>query len=271
MGRIIGIAFVVLFAVVLLLPTGVMVLGSFQAGGIGTMRIPPSIAPGSLTFDNYRIIWTEGMLIPGWAAMTLLVTVLSVSSATVTAVAAGYALAHKFLGHRVVVGMTMFGAIVPMMIFVIPRFLTLRLIGLGTGVVAAVLPLAVSPLGILYSRAHLLRIGGDYFDDARIAGAGEWRILWSIVLPMSGSVIALVLTFTGLGALQDYLWQSLVMPDERKQTLIVGLMSTIMSPAMWKPHGYGLKMAIATAMLLPMLGVFAVGYRWFTGGEGVKL
>ena len=271
MARIIGTVFVLLFAVALLLPTGVMVLGSFQAGGIGTMRIPPSFASGSMSLGNYRQIMAEGAFIPGWAAMTLWIAALSVVCASATSVAAGYALAQKFPGHRAVVGLTMFGAIMPMMILVIPRFLTLRMIGLGTGVLAAALPLCASPLGILYSRAHMLGIGSDYFDDARIAGAGEWRIFWSIAMPMSGSVIALVLIFTGLGSLQDYLWQSMVMPDERRQTLIVGLMSTIMSPAMWKPHGYGLKMALSTVMLLPMVGIFAIGYRWFTGGEGVKL
>lgn len=254
-----------------MMPVVWLVKGSFE-GAMGLITMPPTLIPRSMTTDNYRLLIEGCRLFGRWAANTALLSLAAGTGAVVVTILAGYAFAQRFPGHMVVFWMMIGSAVIPGMVLIIPRFLTLRVLHLPLGFLAAWLPLLYSPMAVLMCRAWVLQIGKEYIEQARLEGMGEWRIAATIIGPMSKPVIGMVLIFQGVGALQDYMWQALVLRWPEQQTLVVGLMeylSQSMSPG--QPDPAGMRMAMGVMLLIPTIIVFTVGHRWFVGeGKGLE-
>jgi len=204
---------------------------------------------------------------------TVIVTVATMVLAMFVTLSAGYSFTLKFPGHKIAFWIVLLSAVVPGTALIIPRYLALRAVHLSTGILAAIIPLTLWPWGILLTRALMFQIGPAFIEEARLSGAGEWHILASVVTPMSTTVIALVIISQGIGALGDYLWQSIVLQFPHQQTMLVGLMTLLFDPAQrGLPMNLGLQMAIGTVLFVPLLVVFLIGHRWFLGdGKGLQL
>lgn len=262
-------ALLIVVFVVLLFPIWVMVANSFSPAQ-GFLRNPPRVLPYEFTLANYGRALSLPLL-PRWIANTGMVVGTQVAAGVLINGAAGYAFA--FARPR------WFGRL--FWVFMVPIFVTrylliiaqVRIVGLLglDGIPAVVVMSLFWPTGIFLFRNYFRALPHEIMECARIDGAGEWRVLLQIVLPMAKPIVGAAIVFLGMGALGDYVWQMLNLQAAESRTYLVGLMATAIDVYAVKNIGYDL--TIGTLLFLPYLALFAVSSRYFikgiTGG-GIK-
>ncbi len=112
-------------------------------------------------------------------------------------------------------------------------------------------------------RQFLLSIPDDLIEAARVDGAGEWRIFWRIVLPLCRPALATLGILTFLASWNNFLWPLVVATTDDKYTLPVAL--ALYSIGQNRIY-YGLLLAGAVVVVLPVLIVFLVLQRHFLRG-----
>jgi putative aldouronate transport system permease protein len=274
-----GLTIAVLLAVILV-PIYTVVITSFstqasinRAGGL-------VLVPHGLTLAAYREIISGGVV--GRAIMvSVLVTALGTVISMVVSVLAAYGLSRTgSFGHRTVL---MF--LVITMFFgggMIPTFLVVSALGGYEQYWALVLPGAVSVFNILVLRSFFSSTAPELLDSARLDGAGEWRILWSIVLPTSGAVLAVISLFYAVGYWNSFFNVMLYMPAASQkwplQMVLYTYVTQGFSMAGAGQSGTGaylgrqhvaplsLQMAVVTLTLVPILLAYPFVQKHFTKG-----
>jgi ABC-type glycerol-3-phosphate transport system permease component len=138
------------------------------------------------------------------------------------------------------------------------------------------LPLVVpaffgSPFYIFMLRQFFLTIPAELSDAARIDGAGEFGILFRIILPLSKPALTVVALFAFIGAWNDYLGPLIYVHDNSMYVLALGVenMRRSMMFNSTVANAYPYLMAISTLVVLPILILFFFGQRMFI--EGISL
>jgi multiple sugar transport system permease protein len=132
-----------------------------------------------------------------------------------------------------------------------------------------IIPVSVSVFGIFLMRQFMMSIPNDLIESARIDGASEFRIYWSVVLPLCRPVLATLGIFTFMGTWNDFLWPLIVMLREESYTLPVALANLNGQ----HPTSFGLLMAAAVVVVLPVILVFLLAQRYVIQGiatSGIK-
>jgi multiple sugar transport system permease protein len=119
------------------------------------------------------------------------------------------------------------------------------------------------PLGVFIMRQFALSIPDELLEAARIDGAGELGIFFRIFLPLLGPAIATVSIFTFLASWNFFLWPLVVAQTEDVFTLPVGL---AIASQQANTTAYGLLLAGAIVVLLPVLVLFLFLQRYFIQG-----
>ena len=161
----------------------------------------------------------------------------------------------------------------------IPTYLLVSSLGLIDSYWALILPGAVSAFNVLILRNFFMGIDTAILDAARIDGAGDWRILGRIVLPMSKAVIAVVALFYGVGYWNAFFNAILYINDNAKWPLQLVLRSYVLQGVTLPGSGVGqvdvatgavtglpIKMAVMVLAIVPILIVYPFVQRHFTKG-----
>jgi multiple sugar transport system permease protein len=132
-----------------------------------------------------------------------------------------------------------------------------------------IMPGIVSAFGIFLLRQYMLSIPDQLLEAARIDGASEFRIFWSVVLPLCTPALAANAIFTFQGAWEDFLWPLIILSSPEKITAPVGLaLFVVQNRTSWT-----LLFAGSVIATLPMIIVFLIFQRQFVQGislTGVK-
>lgn len=225
--------------------------------------VPPTWWPDTLTLGNYRDLFAR-LDFPRYFFNSALVAALVTVGNLLFCSALGYALAKlRFPGQRalflVVLGMLM----VPGMATFVPQFVLISNMGLANSYAGLVLPFLAGPFGVFLMRQFLQAIPDDLLEAARVDGAGEWRIFFRIVLPLCKPALATLAILTFLASWNNFLWPLVVATTEDKYTLPVAL--ALYSVGQNQIY-YGLLLAGAVVVVLPVLIVFLVLQRHFLRG-----
>lgn len=147
---------------------------------------------GSITLDGYRQCFKNGSLLRGY--LNTIWYVISGTAVGVTlTVFAGYGLSRKLMWSKPIAMYITFT-----MMFsggIIPTYMVVRNLHMLDTRWAIVLPTAVSVFNIMITRTSFAAIPEGMLEAARIDGAGQFRILWNIVLPVSKSILAVITLF----------------------------------------------------------------------------
>jgi putative chitobiose transport system permease protein len=127
---------------------------------------------------------------------------------------------------------------------------------------AVIFPNLVSAFNIFLLRQAFRSIPNDLLDAARVDGAGEWRIWWSILLPLIRPSLAAVAIFTFVTSWNDFLWPSLMLHTPDGLTLPVGL-AALQSNFI---SDFRAIAAGVTITVVPILLFFVVVQRYFVRG-----
>jgi multiple sugar transport system permease protein len=239
-----------------------MVLGSFK--GEGELRqVPPTWWPEDGSLDNYGQLFARlnfGQYFFNSTVVAILVTAGNLLFCSML----GYALALlQFRGKRVIFVVVMAMLMIPGVVTFVPLFVLVANAQLIDTLPGLILPFLVSPFGVFLMRQFMLGLPADLLDAGRVDGAGELRIFWRVILPLCGPALATLGILTFLASWNNFLWPLVVAQTEQTYTLPVAL--ALYSTGQNSTQ-YGLLLAGATVVVLPILLVFLIFQRRFIEG-----
>jgi multiple sugar transport system permease protein len=190
-------------------------------------------------------------------------------------VLAGYALAQlHFRGRGVLFAAMLLLQVIPFQLLMVPLYvLIVRDYGLGDSYLGMIAPFAINSTAVFVFRQYFLQLPPDLFSAARIDGAGEFRILVSIALPLVRPALLTAALMTFIGPWNEFLWPFLVTKDHDKQPLAVALANYISTVAASAGNPYGAILAGACVLAAPAVALFIAFQRHFVStnlGSGVK-
>lgn len=254
-------ALLALGAVIALLPMVWMVSASLMQPGAAN-NYPPRLFPSDITFEHYRALFTRlnlgrYLLNSAFVATTVTVTSLLINSM------AGYAFAKlRFRGRDRTFRLLTLGLVIPVQVSMLPLFLLMRELGFINTYWGVIVPGLASIFGIFLIRQYALSIPDDLIDAARIDGAGEFRIYWSVILPVIRPILATLAIWTFLSTWNDFMWPLIVLSDDRMFTLPVALANLSGE----RVQDTELMMAGSVLTTLPVMLVFIFLQRYYVEG-----
>lgn len=254
-GLLIGIA------TVSLAPLLWMLSVSFMSAGEAS-TFPPPLLPARATLANYRELFERAGMGRYFLNSVLLASAVTLISLLFN-VMAGYAFAKlPFAGREPIFKAMLAALVIPGQVAMMPLFLMLKNMGLVNTYGGILIPGLASIFGIFMVRQYARTIPDDLIDAARIDGAGEARIFFSIVLPLLKPVLVTLAIFTFLGSWNDFMWPLIVLTDNELYTLPVAL------SALSREHVQDneLMMAGSVVTVLPVLALFLLMQRYYIQG-----
>ena len=250
-------------AVVALMPFAWVLFGAFKTQG-EIMAAPGDWLPRDFgNFANFVELFARRRF-GTYMANSLIVSGLTVATNVLFSALAGYALAKiDFKGSRFVFACILAAMMIPYIALFVPSFLIIVQMGLVNTLLGVFLPIAVMPIAVFIMRQFAESVPDELLEAARLDGAGELRIFFTIFLPLVGPAIATVAIITFLNSWNYFLWPLIVAQSQETYTLPVGL--AVASQAA-RSTDYGLLLAGAVVVLLPVLVLFLFLQRYFVQG-----
>ena len=209
-------------AIVMLIPMIWMIITSFETLN-ETRHFPPILIPSSIQWQNYTDVLQQAPF-ARWFMNTLIVTVVVVAGNLLFCSLAGYAFARiKFFGRDVVFILVLATLMIPFQVIIIPTFIIVRKLGLIDTLGALIVPNLAGAFGIFLLRQFFRSLPIELEEAARIDGASRLGVLFKIVLPLSGPVLATVAVVTFLWTWNDFLWPLVTLYSPNNMTLQLGL------------------------------------------------
>ena len=254
-------ALLVLGAVLALLPMLWMLSASLMPTGEAN-SYPPRFLPSRVTFEHYRDLFTRLNLGRYLLNSALVALVVTASSVLVNSMA-GYAFSKlRFRGRDRLFRLLSVGLVVPVQVAMLPLFLLMKQLGMINSYWGVIVPGMASIFGIFLVRQYALSFPGELLDAARIDGAGEFRIYWSVAMPALRPILATLAIWTFLSTWNDFMWPLIVLSDERRWTLPVALAGLVGEHV----QDTELMMAGSVLTVLPVLCVFLFLQRYYIAG-----
>ena len=246
-----------------------MVLGSFKTEG-ELRQSPPTWWPETSTLDNYTQLFSR-LDFGTYFTNSLVVAIVVTAGNLLFCSMLGYALAMlEFPGKRALFAIVMGTLLIPGVVTFVPLFVLVANVGLVDTLPGLILPFLVAPFGVFLMRQYIKGLPHDLLDAGRVDGAGELRIFARIILPLCGPALATLGILTFLASWNNFLWPLVVAQTEDTYTLPVAL--ALFSKGQ-NATNYGLLLAGATVVVMPILLVFLAFQRRFIEGiatTGIK-
>ncbi|MBD2847522.1 carbohydrate ABC transporter permease [Paenibacillus sp. IB182496] len=203
-------------------------------------------------------------------------TVIGVAVLLAATAMTAYPLSRKGFPHR--------GLVMKLFVFsmlfsggLIPMYLLIRNLGLLDSVWALVLPGAVSAFNLIIMRNFFQAIPEEIIDSAKIDGAGEWRVLFRIVLPLSTPVLAVVALWAGVHHWNAWFDAMIYIQDLDKQVLQLFVRRAVIEESdelasqveLLQAGNYSsetLKAATVMVATIPILCIYPFIQRFFVKG-----
>ena len=163
-----------------------------------------SFFPSTLHFENYIEAWNRA-LFSDYFINTIIITAITLAGEITFSVLAAYAFARmKFPGRDLIFTILLSTLMIPAMVFIIPNFLTVTWLG-RIGPIpwinnwpALTIPFMGSIFSIFLLKQFFAQVPDELFDAAQMDGAGHFRFLLQVVLPLSKAPLMVILEFTGV-------------------------------------------------------------------------
>jgi putative aldouronate transport system permease protein len=232
------------------------------------------VVPRGLDLGAYQTIFTGGQVSRA-VGVSLLVAVVGTALSMALTVLAAYGLSRPgSLFHRPL----LFLFLSTFLIYpgLVTKYLVVTTVFGKDNLLALIVPSAVNVFNLVVVRAFFMNIPGELVDSARIDGAGEWRILTRIMMPLSKAVIAVVGLFYAVGYWNIYfdavlyiddadlypiqrVLQSYILAGQAPQVGMAGSFA-VMPPAL------AVKMAVVVIVVIPAVIVYPFIQKHFTKG-----
>jgi raffinose/stachyose/melibiose transport system permease protein len=247
---------------VMLYPILVVVFSAFKS--TAEIYASPFAPPASLNLSNLETIWRETTF-PRYLANSVLVTGASILSIVVVGTMAAYALArYAFRGNELIYLFFLSGLMLPLKLAVIPLFIQLTTIGLidtRAGLVVVYTAMGL-PSAIFILTGYLRALPRELEDSARIDGASEARIMWSVMLPLARPAMVIAAINNAVPIWNDFFFPLVFIQTDGLKTLPQGL-TVFMGEFNTE---WGILFAGLTIAALPITLLYIVLSRQFVAG-----
>jgi ABC-type glycerol-3-phosphate transport system permease component len=259
----------------ILIPIYMIVLTSLSTQGAINTAGGMVIWPHGVTLAAYREV-IDGGVVGRALLISFGVTIVGTAFSMVVTILAAYGMSRSgSFGHR-----TILWAMMITMFFnggIIPLFLVVSALGGYDQYWALILPSAVSVFNIIVMRSFFANTAQDLIESAKIDGAGDWRILWQIVLPTSRAVTAVIALFYAVGYWNSWFNIMLFMPSDSTkwplQMVLYDYLTQASQQAESATAGFqgeaptlALQMAVVTITIIPVLLVYPFVQKHFSKG-----
>ncbi|MDX2731365.1 MULTISPECIES: carbohydrate ABC transporter permease [Streptomyces] len=228
--------------------------------------------PDHPTTDAYRTIFTGGVVTRA-LVVSLGITVFGTLASLLVTVGMAYGLSRRDVtGSRFILMTALFT-----MLFnagIIPNFLLVKGLGLYDTYAALVMPTLVSAFNLVVLRSFFMNLPEELYDAAKVDGAGDFRILVRIVLPLSKAVLAVISLFYAVTYWNAFFNSLLYLNDSDKWPLPMVLRTYVLQGQSLNAASAGevlapqqaVQMAVLVIAVVPILCVYPFLQRYFTKG-----
>ncbi|HEY7087843.1 MAG TPA: carbohydrate ABC transporter permease [Tepidisphaeraceae bacterium] len=263
--KILAYSLLVLGSIVFLVPFYFVVNGSLKteaAVQAGDFVSPPeSIA--SIRWQNYPLaLGPQKMNFAPALANTVVVTTLSVLGQILSCSLVGFGFARfRFRGRAILFIVMLSTLMLPAQVTMIPVFVLFRSLRMIDTFWPLIIPMwLASPFYVFMFRQFFAQIPEELVEAARVDGAGNWRIYWQLMLPLSGPVIAIVAIYTFLAAWNDFMGPLIYLNSPEHRTLALSLNAFNGQYGVSDVH---LLLAASVVCMLPCVILFFAAQRYF--------
>jgi multiple sugar transport system permease protein len=251
----------VVMALLTAMPLLWMVSASLMATG-EAQSLPPRLLPAHPTLAHYHDLFARLAIGRAFGNTLFLASTITAVSLLCNSLA-GYAFAKlRFRGRSRLLAILLATLVVPPQVTVLPLFLEIRGLGLVNSFGGVLVAAIATVFGIFLIRQFALGLPDELLDAARLDGASELRIYWTIVLPLLRPILVTLGVFTFLAAWNDFMWPLIVLTDQSKYTLPLALANLSGEHV----QDTELMLAGAVVTVLPVLALFLVVQRHYIEG-----
>jgi multiple sugar transport system permease protein len=231
---------------------------------------PPIWIPNPIKWANYSatVVYIPFFL---YLKNTLVIAVSSTIGAVISCSLVAYSLSRiNWPGRQILLLLTIATLMLPFQVTLVPLFIVFKKLGWVGDFRPLILPAFFgNAYYIFLLRQFFMTIPMELSDAARIDGADERRIFWSIILPLVKPALATVVIFEFIRQWRDFLYPVIYLTDQNLYTLSLGLQQYS------SEHGreWGLLMAASVLITLPIVLLFFFTQKTFVQGitlTGIK-
>lgn len=263
----------VFFAGVMTLPMFWMVSTALKPDYL-LFKIPPVWIPWPLVWANFPAsLQSSGQPVYLYGWNTVQITVLAVLGTVISSSIVAFGFARlEFPGRNLLFTLVLSTLMLPFAVTMVPMFILFHAIGWLDSFKPLIVPawFGGGAFNIFLLRQFFLGIPKEYDEAAHIDGAGNWTILWRIIVPLSKPGITAVSVFAFVYYWNDFLWPLVVISKQEHFTLSLFLATFQVAQ---RSTPWNLWMAAATIVMLPTVAIFFFSQRLFIQGvalTGVK-
>lgn len=228
----------------------------------GSMFLPASGT--SLSLRNFKILFAS-VPFARWMLNSLFVASAQTSLVVTFSSLGGFSLAkYQFWGKHLLMGLMLMMLILPPLALLPGAYVLMYELGWVNSYASIIIPGSVSVLGIFLFRQAMLGVPDELLHAARVDGCSELRIWWEIAVPIVRPMIGAYTLLSFLGAWNSYLWPQIMLQDQTRFTLPIGLAGMLSLPEYQTQ--YGVLMAGTLLSILPVMLLFFVLQKDFVSG-----
>lgn len=257
-------AFFAVLCFIILVPFYAVALASFKPGedliryGLN-LKFDLSV----MSLDNFAYLFTGNHAYFTWFFNSLLLTVVQVAVTLLVSATVAYGFsAYEFRGKNFLFICVLLIMMVPFEILLLPLYTLIFDMGLMNTYSAIVLPGIASAATIFFFRQYLSGIPREIIAAGRVDGASEYGIYLRLILPIMKPSFAAMAILNGMNSWNNFLWPFMVLSDENKYTLPIGL-KTLLTPY---GNNYDLLIVGSFFSILPIFLLFMAFQKYFIDG-----
>ena len=258
------IAQIVLFigALSMLVPFLWMISTSFM-GEKQIFSYPPVLIPNPLVNNYYAVASSVPIL--KYFLNSAFVTVFTTIGQIIISSMAAYAFARlKFKAKEPLFLILLATMMIPPQVNIIPLFFIMREFHWRDTYSALIIPGLFGGFGIFLLRQWFKGMPSELEDSAKIDGCNPVQIYWKIAMPLALPAIATLGIFTFISTWNSFMWPLIVTNSDTMRTLPVGL--AVFKGSFRETTEWGQLMACAIISVIPVIGVFLLGQKYFIKG-----
>ena len=248
-------------ALIMIVPFAFMVITSFKTQA-EIIAIPAVWLPSQLTLDNFVQVWNRTELLRSLintAYVAVVITAATVFSSSLM----GFVFSkYEFRGRDVIFTISLAGMMLPFYVISIPLYLMIITLGWVNSYAALIVPSLYNSFGVFMMRQFMFSIPSELLDSARLDGCSEFRIFWSIALPLAKSAAGALSLLNLMVYWNWFFWPLIVLNSEEKFTISLTL--TKFMGLYWTE--YGPLTAGSFLAVIPIVVTFLLLQRYFVEG-----
>jgi multiple sugar transport system permease protein len=252
-------ALLVALAVVYIYPFLVAVSTSFKTDAEAASD-PIGLFPNVFSLAAYELLFTRSDF-PLWFMNSAIVTICVTLGRVFFVSLAGYALARlHYRGRGLIFAAVIAVMAVPGVVLLIPRFLVLNQIGIYDSYAGMIVPLLVDAAGVFIMKNFFESIPVSIEEQARIDGAGTFRVFWSVVLPMARPALITIIILSFQGSWNE-LSHFIVSTQSPELTTLTKGVASLASGQLSQGSQFPIKLAASVIMTIPVAVMFFIFQR----------